>query len=314
MEEITDRRGHAGRIVHVQVVASRHDDQLAMAQQSGAFAPQRLRKVGLRGFGVDHPRRTLDMGDQVAALRLAHAHGGRHGQARIAAPDETAVDRPQAAFDQQRRCRLAEIAGTGAQARADRGGDIGEHAQLLARQRGVGGERITQALRGAFLGFGQRAQGFDGQQALDPAWLRGRHQAGDHAAERMAEQRKALPAQRIGGGERRAQERDQQVIRRSRQVRARAVARHVDRHQVDIGQVRGQRHETGRVVEPAMQGEHARRTCAARAQPGQRAEGGFQRECAHRAHAGCAAVAASASRAIAASTRACASLSLRQGM
>jgi hypothetical protein len=74
----------------------------------------------------------------------------------------------------------------------------------------------------------------------------------------------------------RAQERDQQVIRRGRQVRAGAVARHVDRHQVDVAQVRGQRHETGRVVEPAMQGEHAWRARAARTQPGQRAEGGFQ--------------------------------------
>ena len=62
------------------------------------------------------------------------------------------------------------------------------------------------------------------------------------------------------------------VIGACGQMHATAVAGQVDRHQFDRIQMPGQRHEAGGIIQPAMQGQHARFAGAATAQRGDAAQ------------------------------------------
>ncbi|MGV8932332.1 MAG: hypothetical protein ACOH1R_09545 [Luteimonas sp.] len=68
-------------------------------------------------------------------------------------------------------------------------------------------------------------------------------------------------------------------------MRTGTVAGQVGDDQLDALQVRGQWNETGGVVEPAMQGEHARRAGFAATQAGDVAGRNFQGEFAHHCQA-----------------------------
>jgi hypothetical protein len=179
------------------------------------------------------------------------------------------------------------------------------------------GDRLAQAPGGAFRGFRQRAQRLDRDEALHPLRARGREQAADAGAHRMPEQREALPAQRIGDVERRVDRAGEGIVGARRQVRAATVAGQVRRDQVDARQVRGQRHEAGGVVEPAVQRQHLRRAGRAGAQAGDAAQRRIEHELLHRSRLlrrrrGHSAASARCTRA--ASMSACAGDALRQGM
>ncbi len=258
------------------------------------------------GHGVDQVHGTADAADHVAHLRFAHAHGGGPGEARIAAPGPAAVaHRRDAAFDEQPRRGLAQPAGL--QARTHGGGRIGEHAAARASRLGVHRERFAQTLRGAVLGFDESTQRFDQGEAFDALRRGRRDQRRGRAAHRMPEQREGRPAQRVGRGQHGARGGDERVLGRRRQVGAGAVARQVERDEVEALQMRRDRHEARGVVEPAVQRQHARAAMAP-AQRGETAEGGVEVQLPHQS-ARC-----SSRRAIAASTRACSGRSLRQGM
>jgi hypothetical protein len=115
---------------------------------------------------------------------------------------------------------------------------------------------LAQAMA-VLLGAAQAAECFDRHQALDAVADRG-GEAGDAGAHRMAEQAEAVPAQCVGDIEHVADRGGRGVAGTGRQMRAVAMAGQVDGHQLQRRQVRRQRHEAGGVVEPAMQGQHAR--------------------------------------------------------
>ena len=240
---------------------ARQQDQLTTRQQGGALASQRIRQIRLGRLAEDHLGGAFDAGDQVFHLCFGHAGHGRQGQARITAPGKTAFDFRQPALDQQSHQWLGEATSRhsrGLHACAHRGVGIRKHAQALAGQRPVGRDRLAHPCHGLFRRFRQRAQCFNRDQALDPFGAGGRDQAADAAAHRMTQQGKTLPAQCIGDIQDCVDRTDEGIVGAGRQVRAAAMAGLIDRDQVDAMQMRRQRDETGGVVQPAMQGQHAR--------------------------------------------------------
>ena len=133
--------------------------------------------------------------------------------------------------------------------------------------------------------LGQRAECLDCDQPFDPFRRGGSHHARDRRTERMPEQGEAVPPERVGHREHRARGVDHGVLGRGRQVRAGAMAGQVGGDQLDSRQVRLQRHEAGRVVEPTVQREHPRRARRPTAQAGEASEVGVDDELAQRAHA-----------------------------
>ncbi len=163
---------------------------------------------------------------------------------------------------------------------------------------------LAQAVGGFFLGAAQAAERFDRHQALDAVTDRG-GEAGDAGAHRMAEQVEAVPAQCIGDVEHVADRGGRGVVGTGRQMRAVAMTGQVDGNQLQRRQVRRQRHEAGRVVEPAVQGQHARAIAVvAQAGDARATDLQFKRLQTHASEA-------TASRA---SARACSGSALRQGM
>jgi hypothetical protein len=297
-------------LFHVQVVAACQHHQFAAWQGCRAVAAQRIRQVGLCGVGEKHARRTLDAGDEIADLRFGHADHRRQGQARIAAPGPAAIDHRKAAFHEQARHRFGQCIGL--HARADRGVDIGEHAQALARQGAGRGDRVAQACDRAFRCFRQCPQGLDRNQSRHPLWAGRRHEAGDAGAHRVPEQREAFPLQRVGDVEHGVHRAGERIIRTRWQMQAAAMAGQVGGDQLDGGQKRRQWREAGGIVEPAVQGQDLRRVDGARAQAGDAAQRDLETELLHRRRA--PHQRASSRCASAASASACAAASLRQGM
>jgi hypothetical protein len=123
----------------------------------------------------------------------------------------------------------------------------------------------------------------------------------------MPEQGEALPAQRIGDIEHRVHRTDEGIVAAGRQVRAAAVAGLVDRDQVDAMQVRRQRNEARRVVQPAVQGQHLRRAGFAAAQGADATERDLDLDVAHHDQPSSPCTSA-------ANASACASPALRHGM
>ena len=155
--------------------------------------------------------------------------------------------------------------------------------------------------------FRQRTQRLDRDQPLDSLRTGRRDHAGDAGPHRMAEQGETLPAQRIGDVEDGVDRADEGIVAARRQMCAATVAGLVDGNDVEAGQVPQQRDEAGRIVQPAMQGQHLRCAGLAPAQSGDAAERNVDRKFAHHDHP-------SSPRASAASADACASPALRQGM
>ena len=197
----------------------------------------------------------------------------------------------------------------------DRGVESGNTRSCLPRQRARARRPLRAGARAVrSRGIGQRAQRLDRDEALDPfraprprgCWRCPRPSNARAAAKRSQPSASATSSTALH----RAGER---VVGARRQVRAAAVAGQVERDQVDVVQVRGQRHEAGGVVEPAMQREHARRAGVPPRSAGRCGRAAVsRRDLAHaapRAHAPPARVAPSA-----ASASACAGASLRQGM
>ena len=83
-----------------------------------------------------------------------------------------------------------------------------------------------------------------------------------------AEQRERVPAQRIGDIEHRIDRHAAGVLRSGREMRAAPMARQVGYHKVYPRQMAGERDEAGRIVEPAMQRQHAGTRRRRTAQPG----------------------------------------------
>ncbi|MNI57822.1 hypothetical protein D3C73_1129080 [compost metagenome] len=163
---------------------------------------------------------------------------------------------------------------------------------------------FAQTVGGVFFRSAQAAERLDGDQAFDAITDRC-GEAGDAGTHRMAHQGEPVPAQRVGDIEHMGDRRRRGVHRTSGQMCAVAVSGQVDRHQIQLWQMRRQRYEAGRVVEPAVQGQHAR-SVARTAQAGNAdaCDLQFKRLQGHASEA-------TASRA---NARACSGSALRQGM
>ena len=120
--------------------------QLAARQQArrvrGAAVPANTAAPGRRRSPASGSRCRRPGSRICASVMRMHR---RQGQARIAAPDEAALDRDHAALDQQPRDRLAQCIGL--HPRAHRELEVGEHAQRLPGSARVGGDRVAQARR-----------------------------------------------------------------------------------------------------------------------------------------------------------------------
>ncbi len=147
-------------------------------------------------------------------------------------------------------------------------GQVGEYAQVFPGQRTCGAYVVAQALGGFILRAAQAAEGFDRHQPLHALGCGRCGQAGDAGAHRMADQGEAIPTQCIGDIEYVADRAGRVVLGAGRQVRAVAMPGQVEADQVQVGQLRGQWDETGRVVEPAVQRQYALATRLCRAQTG----------------------------------------------
>ena len=293
------------------------------ADQRHAADPRHARHARIAQLGTEvrrgrlghqQRRRTGDRAQTVADLGFRHAHCRRQRQPCVAAPLEAALDRTDAALDQQPRTRFVQRGDTGLHPRDHRDFRIVEHALALAVQRAALAHRVAQPRCGGVLGAGQRAQRFDQIQVFDALRRRRGQHAGDRAAHRMPKQRESRPAQRIGSGQHIENRAEHAVFGIRRVMEAAAVAGHVQRDQIVGRQRRRHRPETRGIVQPAVQRQQRQAAAivfgqrAVVAQPAEAAARGVQREIAHHA------APRRCRRASAANASACAGEALRQGM
>jgi len=180
-----------------------------------------------------------------------------------------------AALDQDRRRRPRQPAGLAA--RLDRGFEARIQRRALARQRVHLIDGFPQVGRTIVGVAGGRSQAFDHRDPSDPLRQEGSDEAGDAAAQRVAEQGETPPAQRVGGGDDIRNEIDEMVMNPRRMVMnprravlGMAVSGQIQRHQPRVGQQRREGVEAGGVIQPAVQGQHrnaVRRSPSPRRQP-----------------------------------------------